>query len=209
MLPAFFDGSVVFFLLLLICIRLYFVILYWNIPKVRVFNQWQEWLLFLFVSILWTGSSIGWLLGYWDIEMHVSVFIRVIGVLLLAGGSILFGWTHQVLGRFWSPILEIAHAHKLVTWGPYRLVRHPMYSSLILFSLGIGLTAADMIMAISWVLGIFILCMLRIEKEEKLMIETFGNEYVAYKSYTGKLFPAYSRLFTNRQKDFHNNKYLH
>ncbi len=202
MLTAFFDGSVVFFLLLLMCIRLYFVILYWNMPKVRVFNQWQERLLFLFVSILWTGSSIGWLLDYWGGEMHVPVFIRGLGVLLLAGGSILFGWTHQVLGRFWSPVLEIAHAHQLITWGPYRLVRHPMYSSLILFSLGIGLTAADMIMAVSWAAGIFILCMLRIEKEEKLMIETFGNDYLVYKSRTGKLFPAHYCLITTRQNNY-------
>ena len=98
-------------------------------------------------------------------------------------------WTHAVLGRFWSPYLQLRPGHRLIAEGPYARIRHPMYSTILGWMMSLGLVAAN------WVPFIFAaLCalnfMLRIRGEEKMMLQQFGDEYREYMKRTGRLLPV-------------------
>jgi protein-S-isoprenylcysteine O-methyltransferase Ste14 len=101
----------------------------------------------------------------------------------------LFAWTHVVLGRFWSTALQLRHGHRLITAGPYARIRHPMYSAILGWMTSLGLVAA------SWIPLVFAaLCglnfILRIQPEETMMLQQFGDEYREYMKRTGRLLPA-------------------
>jgi protein-S-isoprenylcysteine O-methyltransferase Ste14 len=101
----------------------------------------------------------------------------------------LFAWTHVVLGRFWSPYLQLRPGHQIVSAGPYARIRHPMYSAIIGWMISLGLVAAN------WIPLVFAALVatnfrLRIEGEEKMMLQQFGHEYREYMKRTGRLLPA-------------------
>ncbi len=96
-------------------------------------------------------------------------------------------WARMRLGRNWSPRPAIKEHHELVTTGPYAYVRHPIYTGLILMAFGTALSGSI------WGIGIFIVAslifILRINKEEKIMLELFPNEYPQYQKRTKRLVP--------------------
>jgi protein-S-isoprenylcysteine O-methyltransferase Ste14 len=99
-------------------------------------------------------------------------------------------WVHHVLDKDWSVTLKLQTDHKLVTSGPYRRIRHPMYTVLIMYELSWVLVSANLLFLIYYVLAI-LLIILRIPKEERMMLEKFGEEYRIYMKRTGRLLPCF------------------
>lgn len=101
----------------------------------------------------------------------------------------LFHLSHAQLGRNWSPSLEIRQEHSLVTTGVYARVRHPMYSSIWLFALAQPFLVQNWLAGALAVPGFALLYFLRVNEEERLMLDSFGQEYRAYMARTGRLWP--------------------
>ena len=114
-----------------------------------------------------------------------------IGVALGTSSLALFVWTHVVLGRFWSPYLQLRPGHRLITAGPYARIRHPMYSAIVGWMISLGLVAANWIPLACAVLGA-LQFLLRIRGEETMMVQQFGDEYRQYMKRTGRLLPVWS-----------------
>ncbi len=100
-------------------------------------------------------------------------------------------WAQRSLGRSVSPTVIVRKEHGLVTEGPYRYIRHPLYTAGAVFFLSIG------VMTESWfLLGalviLFGVLLIRTGKEEAKLIEAYGSEYRRYMQRTGRFFP---RLF--------------
>jgi len=117
---------------------------------------------------------------------------RLIGVLLSFGGILLLVLTHRALGIHWSTTLQFKEGHSLITTGPYSLIRHPMYTSLSIIFIGLAIVASF------WPLWILILLMTIfffriVKREEDMMIDEFGDEYVSYIERTGRYFPKLRR----------------
>jgi protein-S-isoprenylcysteine O-methyltransferase Ste14 len=90
-------------------------------------------------------------------------------------------WVHHTLGRHWSTNLQLKQNHTLITEiteGPYRWVRHPMYTALFGFFVGLALISASWLIVVLVVAAILVLYV-RIDREETMMIDQFGNEYRA------------------------------
>lgn len=115
-------------------------------------------------------------------------WVRWGGVGLVSAALALLIWVYQSLGANFSPTLEIRKQHKLITTGPYRWVRHPMYSTMFLWAVGLFLITVNWITVIAPV-GFALFFMLRVPDEEKMMIETFGDEYRDYMRRTGRFLP--------------------
>lgn len=109
----------------------------------------------------------------------------VVEILFLA----LFYASHRWLGRNWSVTLEIRDGHRLITDGPYKYVRHPMYSSFWLWAIAQALLLPNWVAGLSGVVGVGLLYFGRVEAEEALMQKSFGDEYRAYAARTGRVFP--------------------
>lgn len=112
-----------------------------------------------------------------------------IGVLLLAGALWLFYATHAQLGRNWSVTLDTRKEHKLVDTGVYSRVRHPMYSAFWLLALAQAALLSNWIAGLAGIVGWGILFFLRVGREERLMMDTFGDDYRRYMERTARVVP--------------------
>jgi protein-S-isoprenylcysteine O-methyltransferase Ste14 len=115
-------------------------------------------------------------------------WIRWMGVALGVLSLVVYAWSRITLGKEWSSPLQIREKHHLVTTGPYARIRHPIYLALMGFLTGSALITANWFVIALLVFSIVDLN-LRIPKEEQMMIEEFGYEYIAYMQKTGRLLP--------------------
>ncbi|MDX2142935.1 MAG: protein-S-isoprenylcysteine O-methyltransferase [Rhodospirillaceae bacterium] len=111
------------------------------------------------------------------------------GVVLLALGALLFWRSHADLGDNWSARLAIQPEHRLVENGVYRRIRHPMYAALLLSGLGQFLVLANWIGGGSLLAVGVLFYAVRIPREERLMLEEFGETYRDYMRRTGRVVP--------------------
>jgi protein-S-isoprenylcysteine O-methyltransferase Ste14 len=116
------------------------------------------------------------------------IWLRWLGVLFAFIGVVFWIYAQGVLSKYWSPQLHFQKNHKLITSGPYRVIRHPIYTAMFIWVIGLALFTANMFFVFFALLAIFLL-ILRVPKEEKMMIEKFGIEYKEYKKNTGRFFP--------------------
>jgi protein-S-isoprenylcysteine O-methyltransferase Ste14 len=105
-------------------------------------------------------------------------------------GLWLFHRSHVDLGTSWSITLELRKEHRLVTEGVYRRVRHPMYSALLLYSLGQALALPNWVAGPSYLVAMGALFAFRVGPEERMMLAAFGPEYAAYMARTKRLVPG-------------------
>jgi protein-S-isoprenylcysteine O-methyltransferase Ste14 len=126
-------------------------------------------------------------------HLAVPVWLRWLGGATAGAGTVLFGWSHQTLGKNWSGILELHRGHVLVTEGPYRYVRHPMYSAFFVTAIGLFLLSANWFIGVLPVAAVTWMYLARVSSEEEMMIEQFGEAYRQYMKKTGRLWPRWSR----------------
>jgi protein-S-isoprenylcysteine O-methyltransferase Ste14 len=114
--------------------------------------------------------------------------VRWFGVAIYAIGGVLRLAPVFVLGRRFSGLVAIQPGHRLVTTGIYGLIRHPSYLGLLVTVLGWGLAfrAGVGVIIAALMLPVVIA---RIESEERLLSETFGAEYEAYRARSWRLVP--------------------
>jgi len=113
-----------------------------------------------------------------------------LGVAVLLGAMALFYRTHRDLGRAWSVTLEIREQHRLVTHGIYARLRHPMYAAFWLWALSQALLLPNWIAGLSGLVGFGTLFFCRVGREERMMLERFGEEYREYVRRTKRLVPG-------------------
>ena len=111
-----------------------------------------------------------------------------IGAAMVAAGIAFAVWARYHIGRNWSGVITVKEDHQLVRTGPYGLVRHPIYSGLLLAIAGSALARGTLggLLAVALVLFSF---MRRIATEERWMTETFGAAYEDYRAATSALVP--------------------
>jgi protein-S-isoprenylcysteine O-methyltransferase Ste14 len=113
------------------------------------------------------------------------------GAALAVLGIVLFWRSHRDLGRQFSPTLEVKEVHHLVSGGIYRRIRHPMYTAVFLIAAAQLLLIGNAIVGPAFLLAFSILYASRIEHEEDMMLEHFGQAYADYKSRTHRLLPSF------------------
>jgi protein-S-isoprenylcysteine O-methyltransferase Ste14 len=118
-----------------------------------------------------------------------SAWAVVVGTMIYAGALWLFRRAHKDLGKNWSITLEIRDQHRVVSNGVYAVVRHPMYSAFWLMGLGQAFLLPNWIAGLAGLVGTAVLFFLRVEKEERMMLDTFGEEYRAYMGRTKRVIP--------------------
>ncbi|MDL2403718.1 methyltransferase family protein [Rhizobium mayense] len=111
-----------------------------------------------------------------------------IGAALTVIGLAFAVWARYHIGRNWSGVITVKEDHVLIRTGPYAIVRHPIYSGLLLAFIGTALARGHIgaLLAIGFMLYAILR---RVHIEERWMGETFGQAYVDYKAKTPALVP--------------------
>lgn len=114
--------------------------------------------------------------------------IACAGVVLCVAGLSFCIWARAILGRNWSGAVTLKEGHELIERGPYRLVRHPIYSGLLAMFLGT-------VMVLGHVAGIFGLALvfvsfwIKLRDEERVMLKQFPDQYAAYQQRVKRIIP--------------------
>ena len=125
-------------------------------------------------------NRIGWVSGPWLLA----------GQLIVLVGIALRYWALMVLGRFYTTAVAVQGEQTLVQRGPYRIIRHPSYSGGLLILFGFGFALNTWVGAVIAVIVLSAMYAYRIAVEEKVMLETFGDDYRDYMRRTRRLFPG-------------------
>jgi protein-S-isoprenylcysteine O-methyltransferase Ste14 len=120
------------------------------------------------------------------LEVHSIVLGTIGAVLFLAGVGVAI-WARLILGRNWGMPMTEKLEPELVTAGPYGLIRHPIYSGLLLAILGTSLVTNVIGLGITVILGAFFVYSATVE--ERNLTATFPQAYPEYRAHTKMLIP--------------------
>ena len=128
----------------------------------------------------WTDSRILLLLGVGDA-------LRLVGMIVLIAATLLYARSLNQLGHNYSPCFDAHMPFRIVTNGPYRYIRHPLYLANILQGVGYILTSASLWVSLLAGYGIFVVIS-SLVREESYLAEEFP-EYEPYRAKTSRLIP--------------------
>jgi protein-S-isoprenylcysteine O-methyltransferase Ste14 len=101
--------------------------------------------------------------------------------------------SHVDLGRNWSGLVAIKDGHTLVTEGVFRHIRHPMYAAHFAWGIAQLLLLHNWIAGPAFLVAFIPMYLVRVPREEQLLLDHFGEEYQAYMKRTGRMIPRISR----------------
>ena len=125
-------------------------------------------------------------------DYDLPAWAGFIGIAIFALALWLLWRSHADLGINWRVTTELREKHTLVTSGVFKHVRHPMYSAHWLWGIAQALLIHNWIAGLASLIIIIPLYILRVHREERMMVEQFGEEYRTYMGQTGRILP---RLF--------------
>jgi protein-S-isoprenylcysteine O-methyltransferase Ste14 len=152
----------------------------------------ERWSLLVVVAAAVGGMLGGLQLAHWHAASIGAARwpLFVVGLTLMATGVFVRQWAIFVLGRFFTVDVRVHPNQTVVDRGPYRWVRHPAYSGLILFFVGVGLAVSNwaslIVLALVPTAGLLV----RIHSEERALIGGLGDEYERYAATRRRLFPG-------------------
>jgi len=117
-----------------------------------------------------------------DWVFYPGIFLMLVGVLVRQ-------WAIAVLGRFFSLTVRVAEDHRVVVKGPYRLVRHPSYTGVLITFIGLALAvqSSGALLVLLAVFSVSYGCRMRVE--ERVLQSELGQDYAEYMKRTKRLIP--------------------
>jgi protein-S-isoprenylcysteine O-methyltransferase Ste14 len=142
--------------------------------------------------VIWVGIFVAIFLSDYFATHNITpipdIFFYV-GIVLMLSGIVFRQWAIWVLGRFFSTRVRIVSDHRIVMEGPYRFLRHPSYTGMLMILLGLGLASRTWLGTII-ILALFSLVIgYRMNVEENALKAEFGEEYLKYARKTKRLIP--------------------
>jgi protein-S-isoprenylcysteine O-methyltransferase Ste14 len=143
------------------------------------------------LGLLTVGSTTAWLwnpaLFEWA-SWPIQAWARWIGVAGFACAAAWLMWMFHALGRNLTDTVVTRRDAHFVDHGPYRFVRNPMYTGILMLGMSLGLALGTWLLPVAASL-MFTLLTLRTRTEEKYLIERFGDQYRNYMKRVGRFFP--------------------
>jgi protein-S-isoprenylcysteine O-methyltransferase Ste14 len=139
-----------------------------------------------FASVLTFTINPGWLEFS---NLSFPIWLRWTGVGIAIFGFILLQWSQMTLGKSWSDTPRMMKEQTLITSGPYRFIRHPIYTAFLLILGSLLFISSNWLIGLAWIGMTVLEIVSRVAFEENLMLEYFGDQYREYMEKTGQLLP--------------------
>ena len=130
-------------------------------------------------------TRVGWLGKRFVADTSAAA---VIGVTLTTAGVAFAIWARWHLGANWSAIVSIREQHELIRTGPYRRVRHPIYTGMLLAMAGTALVLGELRGLLAFAITLFAFYW-KARKEEAWLTREFGESFEAHAKQTGMFLP--------------------
>jgi protein-S-isoprenylcysteine O-methyltransferase Ste14 len=125
-------------------------------------------------------------------EVDLPEWLQWVGMALGVSSLPFIWWIQWALGLNFDTTLHVRDQHTLITYGPYRWMRHPMYTALYIHLLAVTLLTQNWLIGLVFLGSLTLIIVTRVNHEEQTMIEKFGEQYVAYMKRTGRFFPKFA-----------------
>ena len=119
-----------------------------------------------------------------------SQSLLFVAIVVLLVGIAIRWWAIVALGRFFTSDLAVQAGHRIVQTGPYRWVRHPSYTGLLVAFLGAGLAMYNWVSVVGMLAPVTAAIVYRVHVEEKMLEREFGTAYAEYRERTCRLLPG-------------------
>jgi len=129
----------------------------------------------------------------WAYVTFAPTWLRILGAVVLIISTVLAIWARLILGTMWSFLDDIKIDHELRTKGPYNVTRHPMYTGTLGMLLGSIFLSGLSNWAVYFLIWL-IIDLIKIPSEERLLKETFGEQYIQYQRKVPQLIPGLKLL---------------
>ena len=161
------------------------------LEKLNRVKGWRGYIPILLLPVEWLLPPVLIFLGIGEIQADL-LSLRFVGFAVGMCGAALLAWSALVLGRFFVHDAAVLLDHALITSGPYRLIRHPVYAGYLALLLGSGVASLNVWLLLIWPLSLLGI-LLQAASEEQLLGTRFGQEYERYVGQTGQLVPRFWR----------------
>lgn len=116
-------------------------------------------------------------------------WVYYVGIGFMLAGIAFRQWAIAVLGRYFSGVIGVQKEQKVVESGPYRLIRHPSYTGVLIFLVGMGLAVQSWAVVLIDVVIFGIFYGYRMFVEERVLVRELGQSYVEYMERTKRVIP--------------------
>jgi protein-S-isoprenylcysteine O-methyltransferase Ste14 len=120
-----------------------------------------------------------------------SPAIQWLGVAIMACGVAIAFWARFHLGANWSGVVTLKQGHELIRTGPYRTIRHPIYTGILLAFLGNAI-AVGQVRGLIGLLVIWLSFYVKARREESFLAQEFGANFNEHTQHTGMFLPKFS-----------------
>ncbi len=146
----------------------------------------------ILIGLQWIGLALNFLLaGLFPaaaITWHRTTLF-LLGVTLIPLGVALRWYAIWTLGGYFTRDVAVSADQKVVQNGPYRSIRHPAYSGTFLTMLGVGLAMTNWASLVALLVCVFLGHLYRVRVEEKVLVQTIGQQYIEYMHRTRRFIP--------------------
>jgi protein-S-isoprenylcysteine O-methyltransferase Ste14 len=122
-------------------------------------------------------------------EIHPPLVSVIVGIVLFAGGEAVRVWARLTLGRYFTYTVMTSSDQPVITTGPYRVVRHPSYSGVLLIAIGFGAVWGNWLGLAAITVATFVGLRYRIAVEEKALLDELGDRYRTFAEHHKRVIP--------------------
>ncbi|MEE9452330.1 MAG: isoprenylcysteine carboxylmethyltransferase family protein [Gammaproteobacteria bacterium] len=168
--------------------------------KPRSTKEWGLWLSWLFVILAWMGQALFLPLLQAQLLFTPVNFMPPLSNFIFSSLLVILGyagtlWCYRTMQDSWRIGINTAEKLTLVTTGPYRYVRHPIYTLQMIILIAMGMLIPTLF-SLGFIILHFICCAIKASDEEKYLLASQGQPYQLYYSSSGRFLPKYSKSKT-------------
>ena len=137
----------------------------------------DAWWLQYYPPLVWVPFVIAY---FFPLPIDLPMTVRFGGLAIAIGSAVFAAWAMWSLGRSYGIRMDLFDGHRLVTGGPYRFTRHPMYLGIVSFHFGATLAMESLALLAITLAYVIPFTVLRIRAEDRVLATGFGDEFRAF-----------------------------
>jgi len=173
---------------------LYWLVSAFKLKKTKKRESWSQRFLYMlplvaaFYLLSRSEAHYGWLGVRFVPASDAAAWI---GVALTAAGVGIAFWARWHLGTNWSGVVTLKEGHELIRSGPYRSIRHPIYTGILLALLGTAVAVGE-VRGLLAVTMAWLSFYTKARREESFLTQEFGDRFAEHRRHTGMFLPRFS-----------------